>query len=323
MSLKSIRTKIASETGYHPDTSDDDKIYLNAQINDSLENLYNSTDLVGSLYEVIVFFDLDTKLVSLPHYVGNVRGCRYYDSPYLVTLRDIRPRFATDAYGIQLTDFREIGQSTLGVQLTEWSKITFSLPEGEVAEKDITIAVIGETPIASRVEEQIIIHEGENTATTTNNWREAPKVIQKNDVCAMDIFITDVNGRDLGVLPNYLLSPRYLIWQIRDDNMVGQTTINSIEVLYKEKLRPLVNDYDEFLFGKYDDIIAWQFLELYWTKQEGKKELADAARDQWSVGLIDINRSNSVGKKAEAQFVPNKFYGLFNTSYNRTKIYGN
>jgi len=323
MSLKSIRTSIAADTGYHPDTSEEDKTYLDNKINEIIGNLYYSQDLIGSMYEVIVFFDLNTKLVSLPYYIGNVRGCRYYDSPYLVTLRDIRPRFATDAYGIQLTDFREIGQSTLAVQLTEWSKITFLLPEGEVAEKDITIAVIGETPVAQRVEEQVLLAAGQNTVTTVNNWREAPKVIQKNDACAMDIYITDANETDIGILPNFLLSPRYSVWQIRDDNMIGQTTLNSLEILFKEKLRDLVNDYDEFLFGRYDDIVAWQFLDLYWTKQEGKQDLASAARDQWTVGLVDIAKSSAIGKKAESQTVPNKFYGLFNISSNRNKIYGN
>ena len=318
MSLKNIRASIAADTGYHPDSSVEDKQYLDAQINNVVENLYNAQDLPNSLFEIITFYDQDAKLVSLPSYVGHIRGARYYDSPYGITLRDIRPRYATDSYTIQLADFREVGVSSLAIQPDEWSILTFSLPEGEVAEKDIVIAIVGETSVASRIEEQVTIPEGSRSVSSINNWKEAPSVIRKNDTNNHDITVTDINGEELAIIPNHMLASTYSIWQFRDDNLLGQISTNSIEVLYKEKLRPLVNDYDEFLLSKYDDIIAWQFLELYYSKQEGKKELADQARDQWTVGLVDVNRNNARGKKAEEQFVPNKFYGLFKrTSFRR------
>lgn len=311
MALKTIRDEIAVEAGYHPDTSVDDKSYLNKKINRLVFDLYTLNDLVGSLMEIIVFYDDTLKLVSLPWYVGEVRGARYYDSPIPITLRDIRPRYAVDSYGIQMSDFREVGISSLAIQLQEWSVLKFALPEGEVANEDILISIVGETPTSANHEEQVTIPQGANEVTTTSNWINAPRIIQKSKASQFDIFITDAEDNELAIFPNGEIRSQYSIWQVRDDLLIGQISANSIEVLYKTRFMEMVNDYDEFLNGKYDDVIVWKFLDEFWAKKEGKEEQRDEAKRLWVAKMAQVNKDKSRGKKAELQSTPNKFYSLF------------
>ena len=293
-------------------------VYLNSQINQVATELYDIHDLVGSLFETIAFLtDYTERLISTPWYVGDIRGARYYDCPRQVSLRDIRPRFGTDGWGIQLFDFREVGTSSLAIQPTEWSSLVFSLPEGEVSEKNLTITIVGQTPVASSVEEQLLLAAGQNNVTSSNNWIEAPRVIEKSALNKFDILITDINGVELGVIPNSELRSQYSIWQVMDDSMISVVNTNSLEILYKEKFQPLVNDYDEFLAGRYDEILIWKFLDEYWSKQEGKDVLSEQARARWIGKLGVVNRNKSKGKKVMLQTVPNQYYGLFNSPYYR------
>jgi hypothetical protein len=318
MSLKNIRSNIAAEAGYHPDSSSDDLVYLNNQINQIAYEVYTAQDLVGSLFEIIAFFtDFTEKLISTPWYVGEIRAGKYYDTPRTITLRDIRPRFGTDGWTVQLFDFREVGTSTFAISNTEYSTLTFSLPEGEVETEDIIITIVGETPVASQVEEQIVLIAGQNSVSSANNWIGAPKVIEKNRTNLFDITITNINSLELGIIPNGELRSLYAIWQVQDDSLISILTTNSMEILYKEKYRQLVNDYDEFLNGRYDEVIIWKFLDEYWSKQDGKKDLAEGAALKWMSKLAGVNKNKSKGKKIELQTVPNKFYGLFDSTYYR------
>ncbi len=316
MSLKTIRDSIAADTGYHPDTSDEDKQLLNREINEIAFDVFNKNDLVGSLFELIAYYDITSHLISLPWYVGDIRGGRYYDTPAQITLRDIRPRYSTQGFSMSLRDFREIGISTLWQQPTEWSSLTFSLPEGETEEVDITIAVVGETPVSSNKEEQLVILAGENSATTANNFIGAPRIIEKTAVNNYDITITDVEDNELAIIPNGELKSQYGIWQVMDDNIMGSLSpSNAIEILYKERYKKLVNNYDSILNDRYDDVIKWKFLEEYYSKQEGKEELVLKANKHWVEKMGGQNNNKAKGKKAELQTVPNKFFGLFGSNF--------
>lgn len=318
MSLKSLRSSIAAECGFHPDTSEDDKAYLDARINKLAEDFYNLHDLPGSLKEIIGFLtDLTERLVSLPHYVGDLRATRYYDCPFKIELRDIRPRYATDGWTTQLLDYREIGTSTLWVDNVEWSGLVFSLPEGEVSEKDLVITIVGATPVASNVEERVTLLTGENSVSSVNNWIEAPRVIEKNAPNNFDILVADINGIELALIPNNELLSTYSIWQVNDDSFQTIGIGNSLEFLYKEKYRYLVNDYDEFLGSKFDEALKWKFLAEYWGAQEGKEVQAQNAMLAFSGKTSALNKNKSRGKKIELQTVPNKFYNLFNAPYYR------
>jgi len=318
MSLKSIRASIASDTGYHPDTSTDDKVLLDREINNVCADIYNKNDLVGSIFELISYYDLDSHLVSFPWYVGDIRGARYYDSPQLITLRDVRPRYGTNGYGVELMDFREVGVSSLWIQNDEYSVLKFSLPEGEVETVNIVIKVVGETPVAAQVEETVTILAGEQFALSVNNWIGAPRVIEKAAPNNFDITITDIENVELAIIPNSELRSMYSIWQVQDDNIMGTATpLNAIEILYKERFKKLVNEYDEFLHSRYDEVIKWKWMEEYYAKMEGKESQKEMAAEQWMSKMGAVNRNKSKGKKAELQTVPNKFYGIFNRLYYR------
>jgi hypothetical protein len=318
MSLESIRNSIAADCGYHPDSSDEDKQLLNREINEIAFDVFHKNDLVGSIWELIAFYDVASHLISLPWYVGDVRGGRYYDTPAQITLRDIRPRYSTQGFSMNIMDFREVGVSSLWIQPENYSNLTFSYPEGEVEDFDLTIAVVGETPVASNKEEQLVITAGQSSATTANNFIGAPRIIQKARANSFDITVTDVEENELAIIPNGELKSQYGIWQVADDN-IGSTLapLNAIELLYKERYRKMVNDYDSILNERYDDVIKWKFMEEYYSKQEGKELMVEKARMHWIEKMGGQNHSKAKGKKAELQTVPNKFYNMFRPSYRR------
>lgn len=315
MSLKYIRSNLAAECGFHPDSSANDKEYLDNQINQVAIDLNNGLDLVGSLFEIIAFFtDFEERLISVPAYVGNIRAGKYYDCPAQITLRDIRPRYSTDGWSNSIIDYREVGVSTLAISNTEYSKLIFSLPEGEVETEDLIFTIIGETPVASQVEETLTLVAGSNSVTSVNNWVGAPKIISKNRVNSYDVTITDINETELAIIPNSELKSFYSIWQVQDDSVINAVTCNSMEILYKQKYVLLVNDGDEFLNGKYDEVIIWKFLDEYWSKQDGKENMAEGARLKWMSKMAGVNRNSPKGKKVELQTIPNKFYSMFSWS---------
>jgi hypothetical protein len=313
MSLLTIRQKCLTRTGSNKDASSNDFALLNRLINDAAEEVYRSDDLNGALKEELIAIpSVNSKMLAFPAYMFEIRAMRWYDSMTIIKLRTIHARFQNDNYGIKLEDWRDIGYSPLQQQITNASTLKFTIPLAELS--DIKISVVGKTPNSSRIEEIVTIATGSLEVETVNDFEEVVS-ITKSRVTNYNITVEDAEENELALIPNNELQSRYKIVQIRDDKFSGQQENCGIEVLYKEKFVPMVNNSDTFLDGSYDEAIYWKFLEYWYSTHEGKAQEALMSM-QKSAEIVEQVRNNAnLNKDMQIQFGENRFYNMFGRSY--------
>lgn len=312
MSFKTIRAKCIARTG----STATDLSYMNRLINDAAEELYRSDDLVGSTKEFICAIPAtDTKIMALPYYIQEIRGIRWYDSGFQIVQNDKNTRYQNNGRGIHMLNWRDLDMSPLQLQILNASTLILSIPIGET--ETISISIVGSTPNSARIEEIVTIPVGELEVETVNDFDNVFS-ITKQKVNKYNISVSDAEGNVLAEIPNNELTSRYKLIQIRDDRVIGVTALNSgVEVLYKEKFNPMVNDNDQFLDGRYDDAIYWKFLEHWFSTQDGKEDDALMSRSKCSEILMQIGQDNTATKDKYIQAAPNPFYAMMGKSLTR------
>jgi hypothetical protein len=307
MSLKTITQKVRARTGTN------ESPYLTRLINDAAEELYRADDLVGANKELLVKIpSIGTKIMAFPHYVHEIRGLRYYYSMVTIKQNMVEGRYANDNAGIKLDNWRDLGTSPLMVQITNASTLTFSIPM--VESEDIVISVVGSTPNSSRLEEKVTIKAGNLSVETSANFDKVQS-LTKLAPNTYNITVTDAEDTELTIIPNNEICSCYKIIQIRDDKFTGQLENSGIEVLYKEKFVPLVNDSDTFLDGRYDDAIYWKFLEAWYSTQDGKGQESLMCHAKSDEIVKQIARDCNTAKDLSMQFAPCQYYNMFGQSW--------
>lgn len=308
MSYSSIKAKCIAVSGIKDD------LFAKRLVNDAAREVYESADLKGSLKEAIIYFsDTDTKLFSIPFYMQNIRAARWYGSQAKIQITDIAPRFQDYSWGLDLLDWREIGESTLNVQVDNASTLRFVLPIEET--EAVTITVVGKTPNSERLSETVTIAAGTLEIETANDFVIAPVSITKNRTTTYDINILDADGDVVGKIPNHQLVSRYVIYQVRDDSIQGMPEISGVEILYKEQFQTFENDNDSLLSDRYDDAIYWKFMEHHHAQTKDGLQNALAARAKAEEIIVQNSINLQRGKKLKFEYVANKFYGLWKSGY--------
>lgn len=314
MSLRNILIDVSSELGL--DLSNADELtYHITKVNEAAKELYDSTDLPGSLREQLFQIDdTDTYQVAFPYAVDKIRAIRFYNTAGgNITLEDMRPRYHNYRWGTQRNLKYQIKQTNapLNRNILNAAPLTFSLPQDEVAEANIVITVIGSTPTASRAIDTITILAGQNSATGLKHFEEVAS-IEKADTCDFDITITDVDDIELGIIPNHELRPNYTIVKIREDDYSlkfgNSYPLNTIEVLYKHRFIPFINYYDEFICPDCDKLIAWKFIEHYWAKKPGHDKEALLAYGKFEKVLKLVLTNDNLGKVMEPNRRRNRMF---------------
>ena len=306
MSLLSIRADIISRIGITG--QGDEKIFVDKQINDAAEEIYVANDLIGCLREQIIRFDRTDKQIALPYNIFAIRGLRFYNSKYSITLNDMRPRYNIQSWSISALNYREKGQSPLKVQLSNFSILQFELPLAETF--DVTINIVGSTPNSSKIQEVVVIPAGTLVANSVNNFIDIES-LNKTLLNNYDIIVKDAADTEIAVIPNSELFSSYKIVQVLDDSIENTIENSGVEILYKTRFTPFQNDFDEFPCQGYDKAITWKFMEHYFGQQKDGLNAALAAGAKCNSVLAQIALNNDVGKKLEMDFLPNHFYGLF------------
>ena len=153
---------------------------------------------------------------------------------------------------------------------------------------------------ASRVTETITFKVGD-TAKATQNFFADVTAILKSSETTYDLTVIDVGDNVVAFIPCHLRAVTYKLLQVLD-RTEQQSQDVLLELLFKHKFEPFINDTDCFVAGSmYDKAIYWKTLEHIYAKQDGKAD--DAAMcGQKSQALIANIISNSVGNKLDMQF---------------------
>lgn len=280
-------------------------------INDAALEMYSHNDLQDCLWEQVFEFSIDEQQVTLPWYIETPRALRDYDALNAIDMTDTRPRYATLGWAENFYDTFRVKRrgAPLARNIGDVTKLTFALPDGEVAADAFTVTVVGKTASAARAQETLVWSVGDSADKITTNLYEDVELIRKNVITTQDLTVTDGDGNTLALLPNNQLQTYYTLLQVLDKyQTLGNTRL--VEVLYKKKFVPFQNDYDEFACGsQYDKAIYYKAFSLWKAKFDDAGSLATAAAYEAKCGemlaKLAINKSGSNRKKLD--FGRNRF----------------
>lgn len=314
MALKNILQDVAINLGLSIDNADELEFYTE-KVNQVARELYDSSDLPGSLREqVFQIDDSATYQISLPYYIDEIRAIRQYNTVGgKVRLEDMRPRYHAGRWGsASAITFRvKQNNAALARDISNAGLLTFSFPTDKVEAVDVTITVVGGNSDSARIQETVTIAAGASEITTVNGF-ETVDSIRKSDTNTYDITITDIDDVELGVIHNSELNSSYTIVGIREDDLAFKQNnsfpMNTYEVLYKQKFSGFVNLYDEFPCPKFDKIIYWKFIEHYNADKPGFEQRAYAAKLKADDLINQLKASNESGKIMTVQYGENPMF---------------
>ena len=253
MPLDYILRRFSQRTGIQFDSGDQRKLALD-YINEAARELYEALDIDFCMRECVLTVTSDVQ-ISLPSFVGQVRGIREYSNQIEWKLSSLRPRYVQSNWSTNsIRTWREKAISPLYQIPTNIAPFTFSVSEVETADP-VEVTITGETDNARNVSETIIMDETSKTGVVI--FSEV-KSIQKNRINTQNIIVTDADGNEIAVLYNDELESQYRIVDVSDyvNVPLESSSTYAMEILYKERLKNFYNDSDEFPVKGYDDVIV-------------------------------------------------------------------
>lgn len=230
--LKTVIDFIVSRTGLARDKA-------LTEINLAWVDLWNGSDFPDSCYEITVKPEDPTPRMSLPWYVGTIRGVKWRNMER-VQLLTPRPWYQDHKYYQHSYTWKVLGRSPLSIPIINAGKLSFEMPYPE--DFQFTINVEGPTDHSSRDFESIIMPTGETRVTSVKRFTDARGIV-KSALTTNDIKVLDNNNDELGLLPNCEYEARNIIVQVTDDCMRDITPCKCFDVLYKMPAPLLVNEY--------------------------------------------------------------------------------
>lgn len=307
MPLHSILAKFCQRTGL---SITDQRALALSYINDGALDLYSKIDAVGSLREQVFVFDATAAQVTLPFYVGNVRGMREYQTGLKIDKHDMRPRYATTGWAEQYKAgwlYREKQVSAIQRDITNEGVLTLRLPDGETVDAAFTVYITGSNAQKYHFTEAVVFAVGDYSKNTTNLFSTIDS-ISKQAVSTKDIYVDDPDGNELAYLPNVVLSSKYTLFQILDIASTASGSNLYVEILYKHEFIPFYNDMDEFVARGYDQVILFKALEHYYSSKEDQLEKVLAFRAKAQELIDELSVDKNIGTKLELQFGTDGWY---------------
>jgi hypothetical protein len=307
MSLAYVLREVSAALGFHPETVPDDRTYLVNQINKACKELHEGRDLINCNREQLFSLSPQTQQISLPHYVGQIRGVRNYYTRRQITLHDMRPRYQSGGWTEGLLAWRDKYRSPLLRDLSSHAPITLRIPKEEAAA--FTVAVTGATPNSSRVTEVVTFAPGEKSKQTTNSWASID-AITNVALHTYDVSVYDVDCDLIAVLPNSEFQSDYKVVQVLDFIAIAPSSPYMVEVLYKIRFQPMKDDFDQFCCPGYDDAIIWKTMSFLYAKKDMEKSVAADAKCNQVLRQIGDDQEQSIEKLVD--FRPNESLYVFN-----------
>lgn len=318
MALRDVLLEITSTLGLDDLTDPSRRQYYIDKINMLAEEMYGDYDFPGILREhVFQLTDTETSQLSLPYYVGNIRGVRIFNTyGGKVNITTMRPRYHSKAWNVDLSmQWREkTKDSYLKRDLEDFTPLTFTLKDVETS--DVVIDVTGQTDYSSKVAETVTIPAGNLTVTTANAYITVK--FNKLSRNTFNILVTDVNNNEVAEIPNHLLRSFYTIVQLRDNNQyVGSlgSFYDTFEILYKERFFPMIELSDEYIAPNCDRMLFWKFAEWWESTQPGHEDRAILAKAKVDDLINSLLVDDEDSQTREACFGKNRFIEAQRSSY--------
>lgn len=295
------------------------RLTLQNLLNNGAKELYNRLQCNKIHWENTLRVT-NNKVVSLPNYLGEIKGIRSSISGVSINLNGMsQPRYTSETWKYRWKNWRDLGESAV-MQLP--SGVGPLSVTGTVQDTPITIIISGQTQNAFRIEEKLVLDAP--IKQTANMFGPQIYSIACLDERDCDLTVSDANGVILAVLPNTDRKSRYKMIDVSQfpslmDVSSADGSSSLIDVLYKVPLRRLTEDSDSFPAGDdYDN--AWYYFAL-WVHYLPIQNKANEAGEAFSAALmatqsIKDDTESSIEKKLT--FGKNKFFDLFKGRFFRS-----
>ena len=208
---------------------EENRTYVLREINYAITRTWLTTDLPGSLYDMVVV-PADERILILPWYVMQVKAVKRYGGAE-VTLYTPRATFQDNAWRQDLLTWVFLSDTPLLRPLTNIGRITAKLLKPEATPFSVTM--VGPSDYGSRQLFELDFMAGDKQQQTTEVLRDITS-LSKSRVTETDVELFDVTGQKIAVIP----AERTDVYnkQIRIKDLCTQTTntpCNRFHILYK------------------------------------------------------------------------------------------
>lgn len=326
MALRNIIADLASEAGIRTEVANS-KARLVSLINDAAKILFETNDLKNSYWEQVFQCGITDQQITLPWYVDGIRAIRDYDSQVPIETIDMAPRYMTNGwmevvgYKWRIKKFRQPLKKNIA------NVGPFTLTLSAASTEAFTLWLTAKTASAYKIKESIQFAVGDTAKTSTIHPEEVYD-IEKSVLTSQDMVITDASANELSDIPNCCYKAEFTLIQVLDKyQTLGQTKL--VEILYKTRYVPMMDDYDNFICGDlYDKVIYFKTLALFYSRNTDEIALAKMQANEVAANTlmkqIGLNREQSI--KMKIDFGQNRFRNLTGYSgglFTARPYYGN
>lgn len=262
MPLLYILQQVSRKSGL--DIANDRPLLLDI-INEAAKEVYEKKDLPGCLREIYARASTNKEL-ALPSFIGELRAVRSTLWNDVFRLQDMRPRYNSRDWPNKWKAWRIKGYGAIHTELTNAGPLTLTIP---TADSTVTVTIVGETVDSNRVADTITMSATSKVATKSFT---SIRGLIKNKINNENITILDADGAEISVIFADQLEARYVIVDVSEYPDWQNCPDNVMEVLYKERLPRMENDYDIFPCDGFDDVIVLKAMQLLTEGQEGKEQ---------------------------------------------------
>lgn len=302
MSVKYILYQAGAKMGL-PDISvgSQNRTVLLRLLNEAARELYPQADVAGTLVEQVFKVNGD-QTISLPSYVGRIRGVREYASMQPWHINQMRPRYNESNWMDMWRGWRLKNKQALMASVTNESVGVISVSAVETP--NIVVTVTGPTPSANLISETVTLDA--MSKQTINTFLDYTSV-KKDRVNTLDITLSDIDGKLLTVIPNNEHQAKYQIVDISACPWLSQDTSvqdNYVEILYKKTLPYLNDDGDEYPAFDFDDVIVNKMMQL-WMEEQNKADAAEAYDNKATRSTARIHEDQNRATEDVVSLSPN------------------
>lgn len=305
--LGDVLTRVAEDTGLD---DVDQRSLLLRHLNNAASWMYKQLECNKIYREVSLLVPVD-KVVSLPSYIGELRGMRIHTNEMPFNLESLgAPRYTSTTWNYKFRNWRDLGESPIKRSLNVVAPLVIT--SAVVEDTPVSLLISGQTDKGLREEETVELDALE--VSTTKTFGPSIYTIACSKPRTGDITITDEDDNEIAILYNTDNRTRYKIvdvsqlpWPI--DSADGSSII---DVAYKHPLYRFVNDSDQFPAGDdYDD--AWYFMamHLYYKPMQDKQQESTSFFGQAEAAMVGLKESSEGQIMKKITFGRNKFFGLF------------
>ena len=298
MAFSDIAERLRQEVSLDSGTTGDPRTYCLSEANRAAKELWETNDLVFALREQYFKLANDDVQVTLPYYVGHIRGARRpcFSQQHPVELNDMGPRYHYNAWGgVSTMQWRIKHTTPLLRPITSAGPLTIKV--SKVQTSDVVFTVQGTTPYSQRTVTEVTLPTGDKVVNLDTVYTDITS-ISKNAVTTCDAVVySQIDDLPISAIPSHLTKARYLILNVYEDCCgewrTPQYNTFNVEVLYKPLFFPFYFDGDEFQAEGYDEAVVQKVLANQERDPEKKREILKSLGGILTGRLEDFKRGQT------------------------------